>query len=100
MMYMHYCKHCHHIHMLNGHKMNCPKCSDSLTELRIPYMTYVDMDLSEREMFKELCKDDFKLKELSTTYRMYKYSKWYKAQQLQLATQTTLNDDNVSTTTI
>ena len=49
MMYMHYCKRCHRVHMLNGHKMSCPNCSDSLTELRIPYMTYVEMDASERE---------------------------------------------------
>lgn len=94
MMYMHYCKHCHRIHMLNGHKMNCPKCSDALTELRIPYMTYVDMDLEEREVFRTLCQDDQKLKELSTIYRMFKYSKWYKEQQAG----TPVSDDKVSTT--
>lgn len=100
MMYMHYCKRCHRIHMLNGHKMNCPKCSDSLTELRIPYMTYVEMDANEREAFKALCQDEDNLKELSTTYRMYKYSKWYKEQQLQLAEFAILSDDKVSITTI
>ena len=85
--------------MLNGHKMSCPKCSDSLTELRIPYMAYVEMDIAEREAFKALCRNEDSLKELSTTYRMYKYSKWYKEQQLQLATQTIFFDDNVSTAT-
>ena len=96
MMYMHYCKRCHRVHMLNGHKMSCPKCSDSLTELRIPYMTYVEMDAAEREAFKTLCQDEDSLKELSTTYRMYKYSKWYREQQMQLAMQSIYSDDNVT----
>lgn len=78
MMYMHYCKPCHRVHMLNGHKMTCPKCGGSITELRIPYMEYVSMDMDEREVFKARCADPDQLKELSTTYRMYKYSKWYK----------------------
>ena len=78
MMYMHYCRSCHRVHMLNGHKMTCPKCSNALTELRIPYMKYVEMDVEERAAFKELCQDEEHLKELSTTYRMYKYSKWYR----------------------
>lgn len=78
MMYMHYCKPCHRIHMLNGHKMICPKCGESITELRIPYMEYVSMDMAEREVFKARCYDEDQLKELRTTYRMYKYSKWYK----------------------
>lgn len=82
MMYMHYCKHCHRIHMLNGHKINCPKCAQSLVELRTPYMTYVNMDMEERNAYKELCRDEDKLRELTTTYRMYKYSKWYREQQL------------------
>ncbi|MBR6769941.1 MAG: hypothetical protein IKM28_01615 [Lachnospiraceae bacterium] len=81
MMYMHYCKPCHRVHMLNGHKLNCPKCSGPITELRIPYMEYVSMDMSEREAFKSRCADEEQLQELSTTYRMYKYSKWYKKQQ-------------------
>lgn len=92
--------------MLNGHKMTCPKCSDSLTELRIPYMTYVEMDIDEREMFKNLCQDEDNLKELSTTYRMYKYSKWYKEQQMQQTgqnvpnVQNSFSDDNVLATTV
>ena len=85
--------------MLNGHKMKCPKCSDSLTELRISYMTYVDMDSAEREAFRSLCGNDDSLKDLSTTYRMYKYSKWYKEQQAPLTAQAIYFDDNVSTVT-
>lgn len=78
MMYMHYCKPCHRVHMLNGHKMTCPKCGGAIIELRIPYMDYVSMDMAQRNAFKEQCADKEQLKELSTTYRMYKYSKWYK----------------------
>lgn len=78
MMYMHYCRACHRTHLLNGHKQFCPKCNEPLTELRISYMDYVNMDMEEREAFKERCADERQLAELSTTYRMFKYSKWYK----------------------
>ncbi|GFI70434.1 hypothetical protein IMSAG249_02263 [Lachnospiraceae bacterium] len=83
MMYMHYCKQCHRIFMLNGHKMICPKCSKPLTELQISYLDYVELDMSEREAFKNACADEAKLCKLKTTYRMYKYSKWYKELQAQ-----------------
>lgn len=78
MMYMHYCKQCHRIHMLNGHKMKCPRCQQTLAELRISYMDYVHMDIVERSTFLEQCSDPNLLQDLSTTYRMFKYSKWYR----------------------
>ncbi len=78
MMYMHYCKTCKRTHLLNGHKQICPKCNASLTELRISYLDYVNMDAQERESFKEQCANEEKLAALSTTYRMLKYSKWYR----------------------
>lgn len=78
MMYMHYCRCCRRVHLLNGHKQFCPKCNEALAELRIPYMDYVSMDMQEREAFKEKCADEQQLAELSTTYRMFKYSKWYR----------------------
>ncbi len=55
MMYMHYCKRCHRIFMLNGHKMICPKCADPLTELQISYLDYVDLDMAQREAYKNAC---------------------------------------------
>ena len=67
MMYMHYCQHCHRVHMLNGHKQFCPKCHQRITELKLSYLDYVSMDATQ-----------------STTYRMYKYSKWYKEMQRQM----------------
>jgi len=78
MMYIHFCKNCKRIHMLNGHKMFCPRCSQTLTELQMPYLDYVALNATERTLFIELCSDEASLKEMSTTYRMYKYSKWYR----------------------
>ena len=85
MMYMHYCKRCQRVHMLNGHKQFCPKCRGMITELKLSYMDYVSMNEAQRTSFCICCTDDEQLKRLSTTYRMYKYSKWYKELQRQLA---------------
>ncbi len=78
MMYLHYCKHCQRIHMLNGHKMFCPKCDSKLTELRISYLDFVEMDRKEREYLRRNCQNDAILATMTNNYRMYKYSKWYK----------------------
>ena len=80
MMYIHFCRTCSRFHILNGHKMNCPACSCPLTEMRMPYMDYINMSQNEREELMEQCRNEDTLKELSTTYRMYKYSKWYRNQ--------------------
>ncbi|MBD5444517.1 MAG: hypothetical protein HDR29_03085 [Lachnospiraceae bacterium] len=84
MMYIHYCKRCHRIHMLNGHKRSCPNCNESITELKMPYMEYISLNRDKRSVFLERLTDDAQLKDLSTTYRMYKYSKWYKELHMQL----------------
>lgn len=84
MMYMHYCKRCHRVYMLNGHKQNCPRCREAITELKLSYMDYVSMNRKTREQFCNCCADEEQLQKLSTTYRMYKYSKWYKDLQKQL----------------
>lgn len=64
--------------MLNGHKMFCPKCDSKLTELRISYLDFVEMDRHEREYLIRDCRDEATLATLTNHYRMYKYSKWYK----------------------
>lgn len=79
MMYIHYCKTCNYIHMLNGHKTECPRCENKLTELKTTYFDYVDMGGKEREILLSQCADPEQLKEISTVYRMMKYSKRYKA---------------------
>ena len=43
MMYIHYCRHCKRIHMLNGHKKYCPACRGHLNELKISYLKYVNL---------------------------------------------------------
>jgi hypothetical protein len=58
--------------------MYCPRCGSTLTELQMTYLDYVALTPTERALFVELCNDENTLKELSTTYRMYKYSKWYR----------------------
>lgn len=49
MMYIHYCKTCNRIHILNGHRNLCPVCNLSLLELPITYMTYIEMDIDARK---------------------------------------------------
>ena len=93
MMYMHYCKSCGRILMLNGHKMICPRCTSPLTELRISYLDYVDLNLKEREELCNACADEDQLQKMKATYRMYKYSKWYRELQAQ-------NVDNLPVTTM
>ena len=78
MMYLHFCKTCNRIHMLNGHKMTCPKCSNPLKELQMSYLDYITLNQEERKQFMELCNNESSLNKISTTYRMYKYSKWYR----------------------
>ena len=73
--------------------MICPKCTDPLTELQISYLDYVDLDMAQREAFKNACADEKQLSKLKTTYRMYKYSKWYKELQAQ-------NEANLPITTL
>ena len=82
MMYVHFCKTCRRIHMLNGHKMFCPKCNQPLTELQISYLEYISFSHTEREKFLDLCSNHESLHKISTTYRMYKYSKWYRNLQI------------------
>jgi hypothetical protein len=73
--------------------MICPKCTDPLTELRISYMDYANMDMQQRDELLLSCADDEQLGKLKTTYRMYKYSKWYRELQAQ-------NVDNLPITTL
>lgn len=80
MMYVHFCKNCSRFHLLNGHKLNCPACTGPLNEMRMPYIDYVNMTSSQREALAAECRNEERLKKLSTTYRMYKYSKWYRNQ--------------------
>ncbi len=78
MMYIHFCKKCLRLHMLNGHKIACPACQNNLTELKFSYLTYVEMSDTERTLLLEQLKTDDGIKRFSTTYRMQKYNKSFK----------------------
>lgn len=58
--------------------MSCPRCEAPLVELQISYLDYTNLSKEERSAFATRLKDPDRLSRLSTTYRMYKYSKWYK----------------------
>ncbi|CDF05893.1 putative uncharacterized protein [Firmicutes bacterium CAG:95] len=93
MMYIHYCKNCNRIYMLNGHKLICPRCTEPIAELRISYLDYIDLNLEQRASFLKSCADESQLCKLKTNYRMYKYSKWYKELQAN-------NPDHLPVTTL
>ena len=78
MMYMHYCVDCGRMYMLNGHHIACPKCTGVVSELKIAFYDYVKMDIEEREVLKMSCANEHNLSTLRTSYRMHKYSKWYR----------------------
>lgn len=84
MMYIHYCSSCQRLHILNGHKIKCPGCENKLTELTLPYLTYVDMSYADRAALQEKLGTADGIKELSATYRMQKYSKWFKEQNIKV----------------
>ena len=86
MMYIHFCNNCFRFHILNGHKMVCPACRGSLTEMRMTYMDFVNMSQEDRDKLAQECRNEKLLREISTTYRMYKYSKWYRNQLAEKAT--------------
>ena len=44
----------------------------------MPYMDYIEMDRQQRLSFLAMCNDETLLNKISTTYRMYKYCKWYR----------------------
>lgn len=84
MMYIHYCSFCKRLHMLNGHKTTCPGCRNALSELKLSYMTFVEMDNYERQCLLDKLNTEAGLKEMSTTYRMLKYSRRFKEKNLKV----------------
>lgn len=77
MMYIHYCRHCQHIHILNGHKLYCPRCCGHLTELKTSYIKYVNMDRDARRALCDRCSDPKQLPLLTASpKKTYDYAKW------------------------
>lgn len=78
MIYLHYCKNCDFIHMLSGHRTTCPGCNEPLTELKLNYMDYYQMDRESRNALLEKCREPEELKKITFVYKKHKFSKWYK----------------------
>lgn len=68
MLYLHYCAPCRRIHILSGHRINCPACDATLAELKVAYTTYITWDTDERARYLEHCHDPASLAGLSTFY--------------------------------
>lgn len=91
MMYIHYCKYCRRIHILNGHKLYCPACSGKLSELNISYMKYVNLTREERHALKEKCADEKNLRELSVEYTRRNDTRWFPSVEASATGRTTGN---------
>lgn len=78
MIYIHYCGECDFIHLLSGHRTNCPGCGNALTELKLSYQDYFQMDKEERDNFLKQCENPEELEHLAFCYKKHKFSKWYK----------------------
>lgn len=78
MIYIHYCEECDFIHLLSGHRTNCPGCGEPLTELKISYQEYFEMNQEKREELLMQCHNEETLKKLTFHYKKHKFSKWYK----------------------
>lgn len=57
MLYIHYCEKCEKVHMLNGHKKNCPKCDEPLKELPVSFLQYTSYSLADRAILLEQLKN-------------------------------------------
>lgn len=76
-MYIHYCKHCQRIHILNGHKNYCPGCKGHLTELKISYMKYVNFDKTQRQALRIRLLDPQELAALTVSPKQtYSHPNW------------------------
>lgn len=76
-MYIHYCKYCQRIHILNGHKNYCPGCKGHLTELKISYMKYVNLDRPRRRELRARLSDPQELAALTAPpKKTYNCAKW------------------------
>lgn len=77
MMYIHYCRHCQRIHILNGHKNYCPRCCGHLNELKMSYLKYVNLDRQERARLRLRCSDPKELAALTVSNnKTHEYAKW------------------------
>lgn len=78
MIYIHFCKKCEAVFMLNGHQLGCPRCDSSLFELKISFDDYINLLPAEREDLRsKLTNSDYLLKH-KRHYRFAKHTMRYK----------------------
>lgn len=78
MIYVHYCEECDFLHLLSGHRTNCPGCGRPIAELKISYQEYFAMNAEQRDDFLEKCGNPNELEKMTFCYKKHKFSKWYK----------------------
>ncbi len=68
MLYLHFCSLCNRIHILSGHRRQCPACDNELVELSVPYEKYIKYTPNERKALLLQCTDSHSLIDLRTEY--------------------------------
>lgn len=64
MLYLHFCPKCNRIHILSGHRKQCPACDNCITELSVSYKTYIEYNTRQRMLLLEECAKPYTLSEL------------------------------------
>ena len=77
MMYLHFCKNCSQIFILNGHQQECIKCGELLTELKLSYMDYTNYSREQRAALINRLQNPEELKRSKKNYRFSKHTKRY-----------------------
>ena len=65
MLYLHFCPLCRRIHVLSGHRKQCPACKHPLSELSVSYENYIQYTLPEREILLKKCTNPVTLPKLT-----------------------------------
>lgn len=68
MLYLHFCSKCNRIHILSGHRKQCPACDNRLSELSISYEKYIKYTLAEREVLLSNCINPLSLHKIELSY--------------------------------
>lgn len=66
MLYLHFCPKCNRIHILSGHRKQCPACDNCITELSVSYKTYVEYSAKQRILLLKECGQSYALQKLRT----------------------------------
>ncbi len=68
MLYLHFCLSCERIHILSGHRVKCPACDSTVTELSVTYEKYIKLSKAQRESLIAQCSDPTYLSHICKIY--------------------------------